>query len=46
MLLMAHFQLKNVNSYFNDIYPIFPKNLRFYPLATSQSYNSGIVKDT
>jgi len=43
---MAHFQLKNINFYFSDIYPIFPKNLWFYPLATLQSYNSGIVKDT
>ena len=46
MLLMVRFQLKNINSYFSDIYPIFPNNLRFYPLATSQSYNSGVVKDT
>jgi len=38
MWLMTHFQLKNINSYFSDIYPIFPNNLRFYPLATSQSY--------
>ena len=33
MLLMVNFQLKNINSYFSDIYPIFPNNLRFYPLA-------------
>jgi len=25
MLLMVHFQLKNINSYFSDIYPIFPQ---------------------
>ena len=31
MLLMAHFQLKNINSYFGDIYPIFQWRIQDLP---------------